>query len=227
MKNKIHFLTIVAAIGLAACAGYQYTSTANMTNVSGQVGFDAVLLSPSGSNFVLRNIEWGERRDRPCQLTAEFIDVSDFSDFSNTVTEQFDRCNGAAGDYLRVFPPTIADDSDRLVINEINTCDSKKDDNRRIKGISIGTSRLNGTREDSSQYECSTSYRGTSVKGRCRDNDVFYSTMSQNNCGDWNTLQSCEAGSVATGLRVHVSDTDEITGLQLQCQAVSVASANP
>lgn len=237
-SNRLRFLAIsgVAALclSLTACVTAEFEGDSSTTGVSGTSTSDVRKLSVSGGGYGIRSIAWAEGGargglDKPCYMKVEFKSLSDSfeTDGNDTVYKEINVCNSSSYNNGSMKTTRLAFQNLEMYLNEIRSCDSKRDANDRIKGITMWGAFVTGVEPDGSDYTCSTQTSGSheyTFEGACSDAEVRSDTESRTNCGDWNGLRSCPSGMLASELWVHVSDDNEFVGLQLNCQEVDFDS---
>lgn len=235
------FLIVAAVCPTVACEGIDlhFAGSPVDVGVSGTSTSTVDTLSVSDGRYGLEGIEWGEGAafssnfDRPCFLRATFRELNDAidgEDTEHTVTRSVNVCNNNNYSSASLLNPRLrfsrtayatgnAEDW-HLFVSELQTCDSSASGNDRIKGIQLwGASPFGISVPDPSLFECTSSAGGAVVSGPCSEAEVWSSTQQRPNCGTWNGLVSCPAGTIASALDVH-STGNEIVGLGLTCDTV-------
>ncbi len=225
---------VAMCFSLAGCVTAEFEGDSETTGVSGTSTSDVRKLAVSGGGYGIRSISWAEGGvtgglDKPCYMKVEFKSLSDsFAvDGNDTVYKELNVCNRSSYTNSSMKTARLAFQDLKMYMNEIRTCDSKKNSNDRIKGITMWGAFVTGIEPNGSDYTCTTQTTGSheyTFEGPCSDAEVRAGTAYRSNCGDWNGLRSCPSGMLASELWVHVSEDNEVVGLQLNCQDVGFDS---
>ena len=184
------------------------------TTISGDAGLSSHTLEVGG-NWVLTNISFAERSDRPCFVSASFHShrwfepqaggtektvvsgVWDLASESLQVTE----CGGPYGSGSRKWVGVAGDEAPRA-IHGLSVCQRRSND--RLKGMSVVGSDIQTSGP--------------------RRNGGLNSSQERPNCNDWNPRVTCPSGEVAIGLKVEFRGESAV-GLSLRCAPTVLAVA--
>lgn len=232
-------LFLLSACGSTArfAGDTQTTITSGSTNTTNT----PQLLSVEGGAYGVSALEWAEGGtggglNKPCYLNVEFRSLTDAlrTSGNNTVSRSLNVCNDEQyneSSLLRPggsgvpFNPRLP-----LFVDGIETCDSKADGNERIKGITYWRAMINDADPDPGEFECSigTPTAPEVISAPCDEmhgaDAAEYVKMRAErrpNCGEWSGPATCDAGKIASGVRVFTSVAGEIIGLGLVCESVS------
>lgn len=231
-----------AAVVVSSCdPDFIFSGNATPTAVSGTSTGNVHTLSVSGGRYGVESIEWAEGGitgglDRPCFLRVGFRSLNQLineNDAPDTVEDFVNVCNASSYNastlmkaQLRFSRESYATgnlESWHLFASSVQTCDSGSS-NDRIKGVSLWGSAQNGSAvPEPTDYECLSG--PPYVRGPCRDHEVRRALVERTNCSSWNSLVACPAGQIASGVKVHVANGNEIVGLALECDTVVTAQS--
>ncbi len=242
---RLPFLSTLA-LSLALLSGCgstaRFAGDTQTTIVSGSTNTTNTpqIISVEGGAYGVTALEWAEGGtsgglNKPCYLNVEFRNLSDAlrtsgNDIVSREVNVCDNQNYNEGSLLRPrggggpYNPRLP-----LFVDGIESCDSKTDNNERIKGITYWRTLINDADPDPSEFECSigTPIQPDVISEPC---DVMYGDDATEhvkqraerrpNCGEWNGPATCDPGKIASGVRVFTSVAGEIIGLGLVCETV-------
>lgn len=239
-----HRFGFVVSLSLAICSvgcestQVYFAGSPSTSAVAGVASGTVHPLSVAGGEYGVQSIEWAEGGaagglDRPCYLEVGFRRLRDVltpDEAPNMTYREVNVCNGGSytngsllGVNLEFAREKIATGQVEpwyLYLNEIQTCDSQQSGNNRVKGIAAWGSFINGATPNPADYECHSSSGGASASSPCNEYEVRRSLADRTNCGTWSPRVACAYGNLASGVRVHVDNGNEIVGIALDCDEV-------
>lgn len=248
-QERVAAILLIAAVSATGCeTTATFSGSATNTGVSGTSASNVETLSVDGGEYGIELIQWAEGGvggglDKPCYLKATFRslnDALDTSDRHETVVKEVNVCGG--GNFNNASMQTVANIAvrsppDPLYVNGIAACDSRDNDNERIKGVQLYMAHINGVSPAPTEYECNVRQTDGSLVWQTCDAtnpesvpfgtvqmlpvDVRMLVSARTNCGTWDNAVNCASGQIASAVRVHVSSDNEITGLGLSCDTVN------
>ena len=179
-------------------------STHLAPGLSGRAGlFELDYDVPEG--YAISGLETAETSDRPCRVGIlrkglpghdDAYYNYDYGIYGNQQLNQGCPPSFLPTDWIPSRKRAGFFERDNLYVNAAEVCDSKNNNNERIKGIRVFASRI--TEDGTVQI--------------VQEQDEF----ARNNCGTWQDRVTCPADEVATGIIAHFDD-DGFVGLQLRC----------
>lgn len=155
--------------------------------------------------YAISGLETAETSDRPCRVGImrkglpgqhDAFQNYDYGIYGNQQVNQGCPPSIVPTDWIPSRKRAGFFASNNLYVNAAEVCDSKNNNNERIKGLRVFGSRITNS--------------GT--VNLAQEQDEF----SRTNCGQWQSRVSCPSNEIATGIRAHF-DTDGFVGLQLYC----------
>ena len=209
----------------------QTTVTSGSTNTTNT----PQILSVAGGNYGVSYIEWAEGGtggglNKPCYLNVEFRNLSDVlrTTGNDTVSRELNVCNNGNYNASSLLRPRGSGEPNNprlpLFMHSLETCDSSNRNNERIKGIRFWRSLVNREIPDPATFTCTagTPLSPDAISFPCNSEEqISLRWEERSNCGGWSGEASCDAGKIASGVRVMTSVAGEIIGLGLICDAVS------
>lgn len=189
--------------------GFRFTDDFSTTRVSGIAG-TAVTTPTYGSTYAVYGLEWTERRDRPCSLTARLEHIYDSTQhYSN---QEVHRCGDRGPkeasrkemDFLEVPGQGAV-----FFTNSIEVCLNRAE--TRVKGFRMVGLGLNS---DTGTLDPITGVDDNIRKWRSNCEEV-------DRHKNWRAPAICPAGSIAVALVGHYDNSNpprSLTGVALRCR---------
>lgn len=240
ISNSFFTTMVIFALASGCGATAQFAGDEQRPTVSGSTNTTNTpqTISVDGDAYGVSSLAWAEGGtggglNKPCFLRVEFRNLSDAlkSSGNDTVFRELNVCNNENynnGSLLEPTGPGVPSDPRLpIFVDGIQTCDSKSNDNERVKGIKIWRSLVNDAPLNPAEFQCSVGSGGSGATGTCEDiagpnaaEAIKVRSADRPNCGDWNDRSDCDGGKIASGVRVYTSTAGEIIGLGLVCETV-------
>ena len=211
------FTVNAARAETAVRPGFRFTDQFSTTRVSGVAG-DPIETPTYGSTYAVFGVEWTERSDRPCSLTAVLDHIYD--NVQDYKYQEIHRC-GSRGpkeasrkemEFLKIPGQGAV-----FFTNSVEVCLNRA--GTRVKGFRMIGLSLNS--------ETGTLDPITGVDPNIR--------KTRSNCEEvdrrknWRPAAVCPAGSLAVALVGHYDDSDpprSLTGVALRCRFLEFTDSN-
>lgn len=194
------------------------------TEVSGVAGASFTLGIPAAMHGVY-GLSSAERNDKPCHVATMTEDVNKYEDDSSAIKN---LCGASAtSNEMKVEFGDIKFEL-RTFVRAVRVC--MDNDNTRVNGLQIRGSEIDGSGNVSDlpakHAESSASSDPSSLSGKSMLADLNAPVALRRNCNNWKNWVECPQGRIATAITAHFgpeSNPDSLTGIGLQCRAVSKA----
>ncbi|MDQ3185351.1 MAG: hypothetical protein M3Q16_02595 [Pseudomonadota bacterium] len=194
------------------------------TEISGVGGTSFTLGMPTGTHGVYGL--WSMERDgKPCYVATMTEDVNKYEEDSGAIK---DLCGAKATSSEMKLEFGDVEFEQRTFVRALRACMDQ--DNSHVKGLQIRGSAIDGNgnvAELPAKYaETSTSPDSSVLSGKSMLSDLNAPIALRRNCDNWKNWVECPEGRIATAITVHFgpeSDPGSLTGIALQCRAVSKA----